>query len=402
MFSKTKTFIVLGVIITISNAVLLSYALTNKNPAPSTAKGLKEVVQKQADIKNAELKTVSKSEKGEFLGSGQYKYQTLAKSRITTGDPAQLIVANESQSGGHFVLALLGANSQIPADKVNAGWSIHSIANDRMWAPGACSSKPSFLVQGKYIFIDDGKTNAYDRYSSYIVFNMTNGKYNYFGGNNFTKDQGNKEIILSNVNENDKLVFYIDPVDSQGPYAGNTQGKHSTGSDRGYIIRREIDPETMKYTDYSLPFNVPPGIKVYTITNSYNGGLVTLQPKSSMTFYDGKVSDNRIEFSEIPFTDNTVYETPPLDSPLELQLNSLLVTELSNLSQQKPYKDAPNYKAKFSVQELGSNESIKFLIVTQRFGDSSTPTIYNQKQGSVNAMTDSQILKYNYVSLGVF
>jgi hypothetical protein len=400
MFTRKTVIITLCVLVTLANGGVLGYALTKKTSSTSKA----VILKKNDSIKNAELTTIDKTKTGKLLGTGQYTYTALDQSKMTQGDPAQLVVATESKSNSHYVLALIGQDTKIPADKINDGWSVASIAQDRMWAPGACSSKPTFLIQGKYIFIDDGKTNPDDKYNSYIVFNMATGKYNYFGGNSFTKDQGGNEMILKSLNENDKLVFYIDPVDSSGPLAGNTEGKHARGRDHAYIIRREIDPATMKYADYSLPYSVPAGVSVYSIALSYNDGmLISLTPDGSQTSYDGKVADNQITLAKAaPY--GVIPSDQQLDSQLELSLDSILSSAMPNLSKQTPYSGAPAYKAKFGVEELGSNKSVKFLIAKQRFGGYSVPTVYNQSIGSVNPMTDSLIFEsyVNYVPLGVF
>ena len=277
-----------------------------------------------------------------------------------------------------------------------------------MWAPGACSSKPTFLLQGKYIFIDDGKTNPEDKYNSYVIFDMQKGTYNYIGGSNFSSDQGDKETILKAVNENDKLVFYIDPADTANPQPSQYGGfTHTKGNDHGYVIRREIDPATMHYTDYSLPFTLPSDVTTYRV-NSYSlfDSVISINKDTAATdtFYSGKVSNNRLELT-LHHTQDTynVNDTVVYDSPLELSLGDKIKAQLPAFGGQTPYADS-KYKTDFIISELGSHNTLQFLTIKQRYDNFDTPAIYNTQSGDFQTLTDQAVISQpsQYVELGVF
>ncbi len=382
---------------------------------------LKEIVKPKIDITNAKKREIKPDLVGKQIGTGSYKYETLTKSKITEGDSAKLVIAANDQSGGHFVLAFLGGGNIPTANQLEPGWSLQAIADDPMWAPGACSSKPTFLLGDKYIFIDDGKTKDTDKYNSYILFNMQTAEYHYIGGSNFTPTQGNKEQILLAANENDKLVFYIDPIEDH-PYIvddGSLPG-HIKGKDHSYIIRRVIDPETFDYTDYSLPFNVPDDLTNYYVRAYNEASGVSFQVSAPYIngvegpSYDGKLADNSIKLTPTTPPDyNYDGNDSVTDSTLELQLDPSLRQTLSDLvTKQKPDKDTP-YKTMFTAVELGTYQQLKFLNVEQRFGEGATgdykydtymtPAIFDTDKKQVYTMVTGHILtNSSYVNLGVF
>lgn len=415
-----KILVIAGcTVLTLANAGGLGYAINrhSKQVVEVPIISLPEVVTPKVEITNVKKREPDVTLQGKKLGTGTYKTEVLKKSRITAGNPAKLAIASHEQSGGHFVLAFLNKGNIPTHEQLEQGWDLHTIAEDPMWAPGACSSKPTFLLQDKYVFIDDGKTSPDDKYNSYIVFNMQTAEYVYVGGNNFTETQALKERILLAANENDKLVFYIDPVDDQ-PYTqeGSAPG-HTRGKDHAYIIRREVDPSTFDYTDYSLPFTVPKDITnyyLYAFSNSMGVGFTINSPYIngvSGPYYEGSLKDNVIHFAT-PGASNYSY-VPQLDSPLEVSIDGLLNKSLSALTAQKPY-DGSQYKTMFTATELGSYHGLQFLNVSQRYGQKttgvdylqyySTPLIYDKDSSKIFPMVTKAVMRngVDYVNLGIF
>lgn len=412
--SKKVLLISGATLLTLANGSGLGYALMQRTK-PTGPTSLQEVVKPKIDVKNAEKRDVAPTAIGEKIGEGEYKSQTLKKSRIKTGNSAQLSIATHEQTGGHFVLAFLSGGNIPSASQLGSGWKLETIANDPMWAPGACASKPTFLIGGKHIFIDDGKTSDEDKYDSYIVFDMTTGEYKYFGGNDFTTAQATKEVVMTATNENDKIVFYIDPVDDQPYITDNALKGHTKGKDHAYVIRREIDPVTLKYTDYSLPFTVPDALTHYYVSayNSSDDGVhvslyipYSLEDKS----YSGTIASNRINLKLNQPGDVNV--SGPLDTPLELALESTLRQAAPGLTKQNNPYDGSQYKTVFSIGELGTYKQLQFLNASQRYGISkgdetlyyATPLIYDKdSKKSYPLVTQALLRSYtDYVNLGAF
>jgi hypothetical protein len=406
--NKRKLLISLAVILlTVANSTFLAYGVLRfrrYQAKPVAVVFDTAVVEQQIDIKSADLKDIPSSEQGKKLGEGDYKFESLKKSKITTGDKAELVIAANEKSGGHFVLAFLGARSKPAPQQINPGWTLTTIADDPMWAPGACSSKPTFLLQGKYIFIDDGKTNPKDKYNSYIVFDMATSTYNYFGGNNFTAKQANNETIIKAVNENDKLVFYIDTPDPKGTHkTSDGLPIHVPGQAPSYIIRREVDPATMHYVDYSLPFSAPTGMPKYVVNAGFDSAVIRVtdtNPDNPLA-YNGTVQNNAITLKPEKDEAGTFVDT--YDTPLELRLADKLKNQLPLLYKQKIEADN-KFKTNFRISELGSHDSLQFLSIIQRFDINDTPAIYDKKSGEVITLTNQKVLSQpsKYVELGVF
>lgn len=407
------------VLITFANAGAFAFVFLKHGQQPTAAQVIQDAVEPKIEVTNAEKRTVDATLQGKKIGEGSYKSETLAKSKITTGSPAKLVIAAHEPTGGHFVLAFL--NNNIPgADRLEQGWSLQTIANDPMWAPGACSSKPSFLVKNKYIFIDDGKTDPDDLYSSYVMFDMHTGQYRYFGGDNFTEEQGKKENILLTVNENDKLVFYIDPLDEEPyfAYTGAAPG-HTRGKDHAYMIRREIDPDSLDYTDYSLPFSVPEDLPIYSVyTYTYNNEVrftfsapYNANAPNNGISYRGRLEANAIHISA---QIEEVYGDGSVDSDLDVQIDGLLRASLPGLTKQNPPGGGFQAKTIFTATELGSYKGIKFLNITQRNGQTvpnkdyseyfSTPLVFDNGTKQVYPMVTATLIRSysDYVNLGAF
>ena len=357
------------------------------------------------EVKSSEQDVVSTDKQGIRIGEGQYKIETLDKSKIDEGAPANLSVLSHEASGAHFVLAI--NKSQSLASQISAGWKESILTSDPLWSPGACASKPTYLIQGKYVFIDDGKTKPTDAYNSFIVYNFETKKYNYFGGDNFTDTQAKNEKILSAKYENDQLVFYIDPNDATGPLKNSETFKHATGSDKAYIIRRVVDPENMSYVDYTLPFKVPKNITYYFVSAGYGENIVMgLSEDGGQTRYDGKVENNAIKLTKFVLNlDYTNKSAPPTDSPIELDVNPLLVKALPDFTDQTAYPNS-TYTGLFEINKLGSVGNLEFLISKQRYGKDGgkrydTAVVYDSQKKSVDVMLTKLILN-DYVPLGVY
>lgn len=412
-----KTLVIAGcTLLTLANGAGLGYAIMQHSKKPTPAVALQQIVKPKVDITNAKKRDADPKLLSTKLGTGTYKSETLKKSKITEGTSAKLAIATNEQSGGHFVLAFLDKGNIPAGNQLESGWTLQAIADDPMWAPGACSSKPTFLIQDKYIFIDDGKTKPEDTYNSYIIFNMQTTEYHYLGGSNFTETQGKKERILLTANENDKLVFYIDPVDDQPYLQDNSTPGHIKGKDKAYIIRREIDPVTFDYTDYSLPFSVPSDLTNYYVSAYTSGNKVAFGLTAPYLngiagpSYDGTLEGNVIKLAPSPppsYSNN--YDPSHPDLALDLSLDGTLRKTLSALTDQKPY-DGSQYKTLFSTTELGSYQQLQFLDVAQRYpktGTSetySTPLIYDKGSSQAYPMVTKPILRHwtDYINLGVF
>lgn len=113
--SKKGLLIAGAFLLTLANGGGLGYAYLqhnkNKSNAPTTA--LQEIVKPTIDIKSAKEHKTSPTLVGKKIGEGDYKSETLTKSKIQTGNAAQLTIATHKDSGGHFVLAFLDRKSVV-------------------------------------------------------------------------------------------------------------------------------------------------------------------------------------------------------------------------------------------------------------------------------------------------
>ncbi len=428
--SKKALVIFCCAVLTLINAGGLGYVVaTNRTVEEVFVTVPPEVVTPKIEITNAKKRDTDVTLQGKKIGEGSYKSETLSKSKITSGNAAKLIIASHEATGAHFVLAFLSSGNIPNSEQLEPGWGLQTISDDPMWSPGACASKPTFLLSNKYIFIDDGITNPEEKYNSYVLFDMQNGEYRYFGGNNFTDTQAKKEQVMMTVNENDKLVFYIDPVDDQPYLEDSGRPGHIRGKDHAYVIRREIDPVTLAYTDYSLPFNVPAELAnyyvyahsdgkepVFSFYAPYTNGLTSVS-------YQGRLEANSIKVistNQATGTNHNPNGQVQFDSDLELALDPTLRTALVALTNQKPY-DNSQYKTLFNATELGSYHGLQFLNVSQRYGQLqgpscadcynandffffSTPAIFDSNDKRLYPMVAKPVLRgfRDYVNLGVF
>jgi hypothetical protein len=397
----------LAVLITAGNGGLLAYNLMRKSDISRSTTSAVSV--KQGQVTSAKQHVVDASKQGEKLAPGDYKATSLRQSRIDQTQLGRLILASNKSLGGSFLLATDQSFNLDDSNLVD-GWTAQNVSDDALWAPGACSSKPTLIIQGKYIFIDDGKTKPTDTYNSYLVYNLTDGSYNYFGGDNFSDTQAKHEQIMLATNENDQLVFYIDQTDASGPLSTSTSFKHASTSDRGYIIRRVIDPATMKYTDYKINYTAPAATPYYYISVSPSTTdqplMISLNDDTNSQYYDGTVTNNTVSFTRHDANALAVASqtsaTGPYDTAIEKKLDGPLTSLLPAFNTTPLYNPETNYATHFQISEIGQHANLDFIVATARTGSyNATPVIYNKTSSTVYPMTTKLILKSeNFVPLG--
>jgi hypothetical protein len=230
-------------------------------------------------------------------------------------------------------------------------------------------------------------------------------KFRYFGGDSFTDQQATKEKILSVVDENDQMVFYIDPAHAHGPLAGSSSFKHASGYAPGYIIRRVIDLATLHYTDYKLTFSLPTDANLDYYYVAAGGGkdqLITISADTSDTYYSGKVVNNAIVLSAQSTT--TVPATVGSSSvdQLAVTLSPTLAQALPAFLPQDNSSSDINSGPTFNLNVLGTHGTEQYLVVSGNAGFS-TPVVYDSSAKAVDPMTTQTFLAWgNYVALGVF
>lgn len=390
---------ILLVAATSTNAYFLQDAYRSYRSAQS--KGV--TVSSHADVKNAKEESINSAQEGIRIGDGKYAYETRDKSKIDSSQfSGKLLVASNTSQKINYLLAT-GPEAKLTTDSLSDGWNLDLLSDDAMWAPGACASKPTYFVQGKYVFIDDGKTSPDDKYNSYVVFDLQTEKFLYFGGDNFTDEQATQEKILAVVDQNDQMVFYIDHTDRTGPLAGSSSFKHARGSADSYIVRRVINLATLHYTDYKLSYTVPAdkSFGFYFVSNDGGQGLIDINSDGSDTYYVGTVHDNQIQLAA-----QSLDVEPPTDvaNPAEALAKQLTpgLDQLLPAFLPEAVDAEPNGK-EFNLNILGSHDDDQYLVVNNSNTGSSTPLIYNQATKYLTPMTTQAVLDWgNYVALGVF
>jgi hypothetical protein len=393
---KMAIVIGLAVVLTSANATFFGLSLRN-----SQKRDQKAPLQATANIKTSKEETIDAAKQGEQLRSDKYKFETRTASKISEANSkGNLVLATHKATNAHFVLAL---ESDITlGDKASDNWTVSQIATDTMWLPGACSSKPSFLLQGRYVFIDDGKTQPTDKYGSYVIYDLKINSYVYFGGDSFTEQQALGERIIDIANENNQLVFYIDPTDHTGVLRNSPTFKHAVGSDEQYIIRRVIDPATLEFKDYKLAYTVPQGIAHYYIEKTYGDDVIRLARDGGTDAYVGKVANNRIELRKQEPQEYLAYRPGQDETDLERHLGEDLTKTLPGLMVNQPYPGSP-YSTNFRLTELGSNSTVNFLVAGHRYSGYETPIVYDSGTGTVDPLVNTASLENgSYVPLGVF
>ena len=404
------------VVVTVVN----TYFLAMGYQAYTTAKAATVLHAKISSVKAAPTtivstkdKTVASDRTGEQISSSTYKYQEQSQSKIN--DPANqgvLYLATETTDNANFLLAGSTSIQSIGAS-LSSGWTAGVLSSDTVWLPASCASKPTYLIGGRYIFIDDGKEKPSSKYSSYLVFDVVSKKFRYFGGDSFTPTQGDKEHILSIQNENGSVVFYIDTSDTSGPLSGSSTFKHAAAYSPGYITRRVLNLDTLAYTDYKIPYTSPPNTPYYYIdagTNFSAGNIVTLTPDGSSLdgkyYYPGIVANNVLSFkktanSEFGYDHSSITTDATLDQQLTIKL-PLLAAKFN--------ATAANKTSRFDVSLQGTDKNLQYLIATQSWSPDfnlfDSPVIYDTSTHTVNPMVKTAVLpsyvQGNYVPLGVF
>jgi hypothetical protein len=400
---------------TIANGYFLQMTYTKYNKTHMAAATIDKSLIKvtpTTNIISAKQQTLSPGRTGSSAGVGTYKFEELNHSKLyDKANLGDLTLATEKASNANFLLA--GDTSAVLTPQtVSPNWSLGVVNQDTIWQPASCASKPTYLIGGRYIFIDDGKENAADKYPSYLVFDMVSQKYRYFGGNSFTQQQGDKEHILSIQNENGSLVFYIDQSDSTGPLASSSTFKHARANAPGYITRRIINASALTYTDYKLPYTVPNGIQYFYIdagTDFGAGQVATLTPdtvESGGTYYPGVATNNALTFTPTAITATPAYAmAQTIDPTLDQSLTAALPSFTTNFNAQSA--NAPN---RFTVANQGALKNLQFLIASQSWTSDGelfdSPVVYNSTTQTVDAMMLKPVISSyvggNYVALGVF
>jgi hypothetical protein len=368
----------------------------------------------KTSITSAKQQTLDAGRVGQLADKGQYKYEELDHSKLNSEDnPGLLVLASAEDQNANFILAG-NTDLDLSADNLNSGWTAQKVNEDSIWQPASCASKPTYLIGGRYIFIDDGRTKATDKYNSYLVFDMVSQKYRYFGGDNFTVDQGQKEHILSVQNENGSVVFYIDHSDTSGPLAGSTSFKHAASYAAKYITRRVLDLSTLHFQDYKIPYQLPSGINYFFIDagNNFSDGQIatlTTDTEQGDGYYSGTVSKNALSFKFVSYTSNS-QSIAVIDDPLATDtLDQLLAGAMPNFVDHFDAA-ASNQKHKFLTSPLGTSGSVQYLIAHQSWTPNGeihdNPAIYDTADHKVLVLTNKPILDSygggNYVALGVF
>ncbi|MEO7364320.1 MAG: hypothetical protein ABIV43_02320 [Candidatus Saccharimonadales bacterium] len=393
----------LALLLTATNGGVLAYSILR----PGAGDGKAVVVTKRGQVTSAKQRSTSAGTEGTLSQTGNYQLTTLRKSRIDPTSLGRLILATNTSLGSSFVLAT-DQSFSLDSSNLDSGWTAQNLSDDPLWAPGACASKPTLLLQGKYIFIDDGKTKPTDNYNSYLVYSLQDGSYKYFGGDNYSDEQAKHERILLAVNENDKLVFYIDHTDTSGPLTSSTAFKHARGSATSYLTRRVIDPATMKFTDYRISYEAPDTTPYYFVSLLPASGeqpiTLDVSDDTGNHSYRGTVADNRVSLAAFDQSELSVQQTVatgPYDSAIEKQLDGPLTKLLPAFNTERLYDPVHSYATYFSINQIGSHGSLEYLVAYARAGQGATPVIYDNAKSKAYPMTTKTFLSYdNFVALG--
>ena len=363
-------------------------------------------------IVSVKQNSIASSRTGTQNATGLYKFQEQDQSRVNdASSEGQLYLLTETAHKANFILAGNDSLKSVGAS-LNSGWTSGLLSQDSMWLPAKCASKPTYLIGGRYIFVDDGKQTPDSKYSSYLVFDMVSKKFRYFGGDLFTATQGDKEHILSIQNENGAVVFYIDTSDPSGPLSGSATFKHAAAYSPGFVTRRVLDLSTLAYTDYKIPYTAPPATPYYYIdagTNFTSGSIVTLTPDGSQLdgkyYYPGTVANNVLSFNKTPVSEGSAYTPPVPDVALDQQLTATLPLFTAKFD-----ANAANRATRFDVAVQGVENSLQYIIATQAWTPDGnifdTPAVYDSSTHTLDPMLKTTVLpsflQNNYVPIGVF
>jgi hypothetical protein len=177
-----------------------------------------------------------------FLGGGVFKSKVSDHSEYT--DQVADLYAMTHQISGFTYLVALTHKTDLSQIGMASGWKAELLSVDGMWVPGACASKPSWVIDSRYILIDDG---AY-----YVMFDIQTKKFTTFGYHDDINTD--TESMLAFTIENGKASYYIDSHDPSGPLQTNSIFKHSRHHDKKYVVRRELNLADMTYSDYKVQY----------------------------------------------------------------------------------------------------------------------------------------------------
>jgi hypothetical protein len=392
MSIKHKFGVGVVIILTLSNVTAAAFGIQKNHK--STNQIQKNVTAATA-IKSSKLVKADITKTGIQNGQGKYDFESTTTSKQTTGAAGRLTLLT-SPNGINFISAIEKDN--ILDGKLSPGWTTKDLAVDRVWEPGGCASKPTYLLQSKYVFIDDGKNQPTDKYNSYIIYDITSGQYRYFGGDKFTDQQGQREKIMKVADENDQPVFYIDVADTEGGLVTENTLVHNKGYEAGYIIRRVVNPADLTYKDYKLPYTLPGKVKSYS-TDYYGTGPVFTEYDSKVQ-YQGTIANNRISVASLA-VDQLDAPSPVTQTELEKQLSSPLALKLPDFIKAADGSNPP--KDNFSITPLGSTGQLQMFITNATSSSFFTPTIYDASTDSLDVATTQPFLDYsNFVALGVY
>ena len=187
--------------------------------------------------------------------SGKYTYDESSKSKINKSEKGRLAVITR-KGDSHSFLQAFPDSQNVSALKTSPDWTAQEVGHDPMWIPGACAQKPSWIIPGGFVVIDDADYNGINAYHYYALYDTNRKIFRSFGGTLANVQQQREKVIYVNV-EAGKLVFYIDQQDPSGPYSGSSSFKHSKADHEASIIRRVIEVPQLAYTDSRIPFELP-------------------------------------------------------------------------------------------------------------------------------------------------
>ncbi len=302
-----------------------------------------------------------------------YSFDVYSKSQIQEGVNGTLRQLTHKNTGLTLVMA---SENRLEVD-ISPDWEQTNLATDPMWHPGSCASKPSLFIQNRYIFIDDGKAQDTDHMSTYVIYDLKEKTYTYFGGN---RDKSDGDIFKTQT-MGDFLMFYI-----------HTPGK---------IIERKIDPKTLSYSDTVHTYLVPSEVTKYEITKGEKDTEYVLTDTQTGILYVSEYSNKTYTFTKKTFNELNDVLIP--DSDLEKKLNGTLRSALPALVKEAPYETLN--KTVFSLSQLLSTKTHTLILIKQRFGIGyETPAVYtiNTQEVSPVTVTPVYLQPVNYVPLGAY
>lgn len=200
------------------------------------------------------------AKKANYIGSSSYKAEELSKSKISHPERGRLYLLKQRVSGITFVSAFTGS-AKFGADlPIAKEWEVTDLGEDGMWLPGACAQKPSWVIGGRYVLIDDGPQLA--------LFDTHKKTFRYFGSTGDDDPRGER-VLLTEVKDG-KLTLYVDKHDPDGALMKSKDFKHDSSIKDPFIYRREIHPEDLSYDEFAVEYSKPP-VTFYTLRAYFSG-----------------------------------------------------------------------------------------------------------------------------------